>query len=125
MREDDPRGRRLAIVAHELLNAHLAEDTDAADALSALEDLGYGLMALPPLTQAEAVRLQAVEQLVEQLQDYLRHGYRAVIVEGAAADPLPEALDAGCRRYGIDPPLCRLRTGRDFRRRLELLEVPA
>ncbi len=53
MREGDARGRRLAIVSHELMNAHLADDSKAEEALALLEELGYGLMSLPLGTQSE------------------------------------------------------------------------
>jgi hypothetical protein len=108
----------LAIVGHELMNAHLADDADAVDALALLEELGYGLMSLPPTTQSEPLRAAALDQLVDQLQDYLRHGYAALIVESGPADDLLERLDAACRAHGIALPI-RIRLGIDFRASLE------
>jgi len=119
MREGDARGRRLAIVSHELMNAHLADDSKAEEALALLEELGYGLMSLPLGTQSESVRIEALGQLVDQLQDYLRHGYAAIIVESGPADDLFERLDMVCCSRGI-APLRHIRLGGDFRDALEM-----
>jgi hypothetical protein len=118
MREGDPRGRRLAIVSHELMNAHLADDSDAADTLARIEALGYGLMSLPPVTQPESLQAAALNQLVDQLQDYIRHGYAAIAVEDRSTNGLLERLDAHCRRREIALPQ-RVRAGADFRLALE------
>jgi hypothetical protein len=120
MRETDARGRRIAIVTHELMNAHLSDDPNAVEALALLEALGYGLMSLPPDTQPEASRVEALGQLVDQLQDYLCHGFAAIIVECGPTDDLFERLGTVCRSRGIAPPR-RIRLGIDFRDELELV----
>lgn len=118
MRDGDTRGRRLAIVSHALMNAHLSDDASAVAALAALEELGYGLMALPPATQSESIRIAAINHLVDQVQDYLRHGYAAIVVADDHVGDGIERLDAGCRTYGVVPPR-RIRLGSDFHTALE------
>jgi hypothetical protein len=122
MREGDARGRRLAIVSHELMNAHLADDSNAVEALALLEELGYGLMSLPPITQSDSIRVEALSQLVDQLQDYLRHGYTAIVVESRPADDLFERLDTVCSSRGIALPR-RIRLGINFREALEAVRA--
>jgi hypothetical protein len=104
----------LAIVSHGLMNAHLTNDADAAAALALLEESGYGLMSLPPTTQSESLRAAALDQLIDQLQDYVRHGYLAIVVESEPADHLVESLDAICRSRGI-ALLQRIPVGMNFR----------
>jgi hypothetical protein len=112
----------LAIVSHELMNAHLTDDSNAVDALALLEALGYGLISLPPTSQSESLRVEALDQLVDQLQDYIRHSYAAIIVESSPADDLYERLDTVCRSRGIAlPPHIRL--GMDFRVSLEAVRA--
>ena len=118
MREDDVRGRCLAVISHELMNAHLGEDPDAIVALAALEELGFGLISLPPVTQSGSVQAEALEQLFDQLQDYLRHGYAAIIVESTPADALLERLETICRSHGAGLPQ-RIRLGTGFRASIE------
>jgi len=122
MRDSDIRGRRLAIVSHELMNAHLADDASSVAALAALEELGYGLMSLPQATQSEPVRTDALNHLVDQLQDYLRHGYAAIVVADAHIGVWIEPLDAACRTYGV-APLCRIPVGPEFRGALETVSA--
>ena len=114
MRDSDTRGRRLAIVSHALMNAHLSDDPSAMSALAALEELGYGLMALPPATQSEPLRIDALHHLVDQLQDYLRHGYAAIVVADDHVGDCLERLDAALRAHDATPPR-RIRLGPDFR----------
>ena len=118
MRDSDIRGRRLAIVSDMLMNAHLTDDASAVDALAALEELGFGLMALPPAAQSEAIRREALRHLIEQVQDYLRHDYVAIAVADDHVGDGIERLDAGCRTYGVTPPR-RIELGPDFRAALE------
>ena len=122
MREGDIRGRRLAIVSHELMNAHLSDVASDIAALAALEELGFGLMALPPATAADAVRSDALHHLVDQLQDYLRHGYAAIVVADAHTTISIGPLDAALRAYGI-APLRRIPVEPDFRAALEAVSA--
>ena len=114
MREGDIRGRRLAIVSHGLMNAHLTDDASSVAALAALEERGFGLMSLPLETASAAVRSDALQHLVDQLQDYLRHGYAAIVVADAHMTNWIEPLDAALRAYGVAPPR-RIPVGQDFR----------
>jgi hypothetical protein len=100
------------------MNAHLTSDAVAVEAMSLLEELGYGLMARPPVTQPEQLRAIALEQLIDQLQDYLRHGYTAIVVESYPADSLLERLDSACDDYRVARPN-RTRIGPNFRASLE------
>jgi hypothetical protein len=120
MRESDTRGRRLAVVSHELMNAHLSDDAASIEALAALEELGYGLMALPPATQPEPLRIEAFDHLVDQLQDYLRHGYAAIVVADDHVGDWMERLDTACRTHHVTPPQ-RIRVAPDFRAALEAI----
>ena len=117
MRDSDIRGRRLAIVSHALMNAHLSDDASSVAALAALEELGYGLMSLP-LAPPSPLRLEALRHLVDQLQDYLRHGYAAIVVADDHVGVWIEPLDAALRAYNVAPPR-RIRPGADFRAALE------
>lgn len=122
MREGDIRGRRLAIVSHALMNAHLSDDASTVAALAALEELGFGLMSLPPETASAAVRSDALQHLVDQLQDYMRHGYAAIVVADAHIGVWNEPLDAALRAYGVAPPR-RIPVGRDFRAALDAVSA--
>jgi hypothetical protein len=113
-------GRCLAIVSHELMNAHLGDDPNAIEALAALEELGYGMMALPPATQPASLEAEALDQLVDQLQDYVRHGYAAVIVESSPAEHVIDRLETACHSRGVATPR-RIRSGADVRVALEAL----
>ena len=122
MREGDIRGRRLAIVSHALMNAHLSDDASSVEALAALEELGFGLMSLPTGTASASVRSDALQHLVDQLQDYLRHGYAAIVVADAQIGVWSEPLDAALRAYGVAPPR-RIPVGPDFRAALEAISA--
>lgn len=122
MRDSDIRGRRLAIVSHDLMNAHLSDDAASVAALAALEELGFGLMALPPAAQSESIRTEALRHLVDQVQDYLRHGYVAIAVADDHVGDGIERLETGCRAHGVTPPR-RIRLGADFRATLETVGV--
>lgn len=114
MRESDARGRLLAIVSHELMNAHLSDDAASVAALAALEELGYGLMSLPPAAQPESLWLEAFDHLVDQLQDYLRHDYAVIVVADRHVADWMERLDTACRARNVTPPQ-RIRVAPDFR----------
>jgi hypothetical protein len=118
MREADGRGRRLAVISHELMNAHLTNDADAITALALLEEFGYGLMALPSITQPDALRAVALEHLIDQLQDYLRHGYTAIVIESHPTDSLLQHLDGACDACRVARPP-RIRIGPNFRASLD------
>lgn len=124
MRESDTRGRLLAIVSHELMNAHLSDDAASMAALAALEELGYGLMALPPATQPEPLRIEAFNQLIDQLQDYLRHGYAAIVVADRHVGDWMERLDTACRAHNVTPPQ-RIRVASDVRAALATVSSAA
>jgi hypothetical protein len=92
--EGDARGFRVALVAGELVNP----GHDSVDALSVLEEDGWGIIQLPAADYPEEVAAPLLEQAAEQAEEFARHGYVLVIV--GHHDGLESALD----RYGVALP---------------------
>ncbi len=82
---EDPRSRRIAVVADSLLSARLDE----------LRDGGWGAMQLPPAgVDAETAR-DWVDLTAEQIAEYLRTGYEVVLLDdGTWGEQLGAALAA-------------------------------
>jgi hypothetical protein len=80
----DPRGRKVAVVAEEEL----------VERLPALREACYGLMQLPPAGLAPAVAAEALQQLAEQVAEYVRNGYEVALAGdgGAWRTQLDDAL---------------------------------
>ncbi|MEO9175379.1 MAG: hypothetical protein ABI317_07670 [Gaiellales bacterium] len=88
--EGDARGRRIALVAGELLNGQ-----SGVDVLGVIEQDGWGAIQLPAADYPDDVAGPLLEQVAEQTEEFARHGYTLVVVGGRAG--LADAL-AG---YGI------------------------
>ncbi len=96
---DDPRGRRVAVVADSRLGALLPE----------LRAHGYGAIQLPPAGLASDVTSAWLEQVAEHVAEFLRHDYEVVLAgDGVADDELAEKLSelgvAPLAQYAIQPP---------------------
>jgi hypothetical protein len=87
----DPRAQKIAVVA----------DDELVERLPALRDACYGLMQLPPESLPPNVAAEAVEQLVEQVAEYLRNGYE-VALAGDGGRWRAE-LDEALARAGVQP----------------------
>jgi hypothetical protein len=80
--EGDLRGFRVAVCADALVNP----EPGGLDALAACERTGFGVMQLPATWYPENVAAGWLEQVAEQLDEYLRRGYGVVLVT-LAGDP--------------------------------------
>ena len=101
--EGDERGFRIAVCADALVNP----EPGGLDALAVCARAGFGVMQLPATWYPEEVAAGWLEQVAEQLDEYLRHGYDVVLVT-RAGDPAGEqqrvALGAALRAIGHDLP---------------------
>jgi hypothetical protein len=95
--EGDLRGFRVAVCADALVNP----EPGGLDALAVCERTGFGVMQLPATWYPDDVAAGWLEQVAEQLDEYLRRGY-AVVVVTAAGDPVSqrEALAAALAKIG-------------------------
>jgi hypothetical protein len=95
----DARGFRVAVIADELVNP----GAGGLDALAVLEREGWGVIQLPPAWYPDHVALPLLEQVAEQVEEFTRHGYAAVLV--GAREGLAEALAAAGARLpdAIEP----------------------
>ena len=90
---DDPRARKIAVVADGLLMERLPQ----------LRNDGYGVMQLPPATLAPDTAAAWLEQTAEQIAEYRRNDYEVVLIDdGAWTAGLVGALE----RLGVEslPP---------------------
>jgi hypothetical protein len=92
--EGDERSFRVALVAADLVNPA----PGGLDALTVLERMGWGVMALPAAWYPDAVAGALLEQVAEQADEFARHGYDVVVI-GARAG-LGDAL----AKLGREPP---------------------
>jgi hypothetical protein len=86
--EGDERGFRIALVASELVNPAPGE----VDALGILAAAGWGVIKLPPAWYDAAVAAPLLEQIAEEVDEFVRHGYDVIRVGDRAG--LAEALGA-------------------------------
>jgi hypothetical protein len=87
---DDPRGRRVAVVADSLLTGTLAE----------LRDGGWGVIQLPPADLDADTARDWLALTAEQVAEYRRTGYEVKLVDdGVWSAELAAALAA----VGVDP----------------------
>jgi DNA-binding transcriptional LysR family regulator len=77
--EGDERGFRIAVCADALVNP----EPGGLDALAVCARAGFGVMQLPATWYPEEVAAGWLEQVAEQLDEYLRHGYVVVLVTRA------------------------------------------
>jgi hypothetical protein len=97
--EGDARGFRVAVCADALVNPQ----PGGLDALAVCERAGFGVMQLPATWYPEDVAAGWLEQVAEQLDEYLRRGYAVVLVVQAddpAGRSQREALGAALAAIG-------------------------
>lgn len=89
----DPRGRRVAVVADSRLEALLPE----------LEAAGFGAIQLPPAGLEPAVVSAWLEQVAEHVAEFRRHGYEVVLAGDGTNE---EELVARLGELGVEglPP---------------------
>jgi hypothetical protein len=101
--EGDKRGFRVAVCADALVNP----EPGGLDALAVCERTGFGVMQLPAAWYPGEVAAGWLEQVAEQLDEYLRRGYAVVLVthagDAAGADQR-EALRAALAAIGHELP---------------------
>ncbi len=101
--EGDLRGFRVAVCADALVNP----EPGGLDALAVCERTGFGVMQLPATWYPEEVAAGWLEQVAEQLDEYLRRGYAVVLVtraDDAAGTKQREALGAALAAIGHGLP---------------------
>ena len=101
--EGDARGFRIAVCADALVNP----EPGGLDGLAVCERAGYGVMQLPATWYPEEVAAGWLEQVAEQLDEYLRHGYAVVLVThagDAAGTSQRTALGAALAAIGHELP---------------------
>ncbi len=86
---DDPRARRVAVVADALLPQLRVE----------LNERGYGVIQLPPAGLPDGVAAEWLEQVAEHVEEFQRTGYDVVLADDGA---YKHALDLP--QYAIQPP---------------------
>ena len=89
--QTDQRSFRVAVVASELANGNV-------DVLGVLERAGWGAIVLPPAWYPADVANGLLVQVAEQIEEFVRHGYRVVCVGSC------ERLLAPLRELGTDLP---------------------
>jgi hypothetical protein len=101
--EGDARGFRVAVCADALVNP----EPGGLDALAVCERTGFGVMQLPATWYPEEVAAGWIEQVAEQLDEYLRHDYAVVLVtraHDAAGARQRTALGAALAAIGHELP---------------------
>jgi hypothetical protein len=101
--EGDERGFRIAVCADAFVNP----EPGGLDALAVCERAGYGVMQLPATWYPAEVAAGWIEQVAEQLDEYLRHDYTVVVVTRArdsAATRQRKALSAALAAIGHELP---------------------
>lgn len=88
--EGDARGFRVAVCADVLVNP----EPGGLDALAVCERAGFGVMQLPAAWYPDEVAAGWIEQVAEQLDEYLRHGYAVVLVTRAGDADAPRQRTA-------------------------------
>jgi hypothetical protein len=87
---EDPRSRRIAVVADSLLEERLDE----------LRDEGWGVIQLPPAGTDVETAQAWLELTAEQVAEYSRTGYEVVLVDDGTWG---EALATALARLGAEP----------------------
>jgi hypothetical protein len=101
--EGDERGFRVAVCADALVNP----EPGGLDALAVCQRAGFGVMQLPATWYPDEVAAGWLEQVAEQLDEYLRHGYAVVLVTRAGDADAPRqraALAAALAAIGHELP---------------------
>jgi hypothetical protein len=102
--EGDERGFRIAVCADALVNP----EPGGLDALAVCARTGFGVMQLPATWYPEEVAAGWLEQVAEQLDEYLRHGYAVVLVtcagdEAGVRQRTALAAALGAIGHGLPP----------------------
>ncbi|MDX6628279.1 MAG: hypothetical protein QOH00_525 [Gaiellales bacterium] len=93
----------MAVCADVLVNP----EPGGLDALAVCERAGFGVMQLPAAWYPDEVAAGWIEQVAEQLDEYLRHGYAVVLVTRAGDADAPRqraALAAALAAIGHELP---------------------
>ena len=101
--EGDKRGFRVAVCADALVNP----EPGGLDALAVCERADFGVMQLPATWYPADVAAGWLEQIAEQLDEYLRRGYAVVLVTRAGDEEgavQREALGAALGAIGHELP---------------------
>jgi hypothetical protein len=85
--EGDARSFRVALVTSELVNPH----EGGFDALAVLQEEDWGVVQLPDGNYPDEVAGPLLEQVAEQAEEFLHHGYRLAVLGRRAG--LAEALE--------------------------------
>jgi hypothetical protein len=102
--EGDARGFRVAVCADTLVNP----EPGGLDALAVCARAGFGVMQLPATWYPDDVAAGWLEQVAEQLDEYLRRGYAVVLVTragDAAGTRQREALGAALAAISHELPV--------------------
>jgi hypothetical protein len=117
----DERGFRIAVVADDLVNP----PDGGFDALDVLRREDWGAVQLPPAWYPPHVARPLLEQIAEQVEEFVRHGYQLVLVgdrpgleealhrsgvalpEVVQPDSADELLEFLQSRPPVDPALAR------------------
>jgi hypothetical protein len=101
--EGDQRGFRVAICADALVNP----EPGGLDALAICERADFGVMQLPATWYPDDVAAGWLDQVAEQLDEYLRRGYAVVLLlpaRDAAATRQRKALAVALKAIGHPLP---------------------
>lgn len=106
MRNNDPRSRCIAILPDTFVNGHLLAPGDPwreplRRAFTLLESAGFGIVQLPPGDLAPNVARASLDFALDQIADYLKHGYRFLQVELGAPPAWRTYLDAEIHRRAV------------------------
>jgi hypothetical protein len=86
MRNNDPRSRCIAILPDMLVNGHLLAKADPRrqrllEAFASLDKAGFGIVQLPPDDLPVDHARASLDFALDQIADYLKHGYRFLRIE--------------------------------------------
>ena len=106
MRNNDPRSRCIAILPDALVNGHLLAQGDPRRepllrAFALLDDAGFGIVQLPPNDLSVERARASLDFALDQVADYLKHGYRFLQVEMGAPPAWRSYLQQEIRRRAV------------------------
>jgi hypothetical protein len=106
MRNNDPRSRCIAILPDTLVNGHLLAQGDRRRApllraFALVENAGFGIVQLPPDDFPLEPARASLDFALDQIADYLKHGYRFLWVELGAPPAWRFYLDEEIRRRAV------------------------
>jgi hypothetical protein len=106
MRNSDPRSRCIAILPDAVVNAHLLAHGDPQraaleQAFVILERAGFGIVQLPPDDLPPEHARASIDFALDQIADYLKHGYRFLLLDPPGPAGWRSYLDQEIRRRAI------------------------